>query len=211
MNTRREPRFFTVEDGSVVVTIPLANGGGEAVLDAGDFGELTDWRISTNFKLNNNGKRPFGYVRAKQSGGDTVSVARFIVRAGRGEIVRCRDGNRTNLRRSNLELSSGPAKMDCGDHRKNLRGVLMMETLVSSPLRGDSPLASTARDHHLQLIRLPEVRARTGLSRSTIYAEEARGRFPRHVKLGERSSAWVAAEVEEWIALRIGARDALSA
>ena len=57
-----------------------------------------------------------------------------------------------------------------------------------------------------QLLRLPEVKNRTGASRSTIYALEALGRFPQHVNLGVRCTAWVASEVDEWISARIAER-----
>lgn len=56
-------------------------------------------------------------------------------------------------------------------------------------------------------MRLPDVMERTGLSRSTLYALEAQGQFPRHVKLGERCSAWVETEVDTWIIERIAQRD----
>lgn len=58
------------------------------------------------------------------------------------------------------------------------------------------------------LLRLPQVKARTGLSRSTLYREIASGRFPAPVRLGERASAWVASEVDAYIEARITARDA---
>src|SRR3546814_7578470 len=45
------------------------------------------------------------------------------------------------------------------------------------------------------LERLPQVMARVGLSRSEIYRRIAAGDFPQPVKLGERASAWNAAEV----------------
>lgn len=63
----------------------------------------------------------------------------------------------------------------------------------------------------LILERLPGVSARTGLSRSEIYRRIAAGDFPAPVKLGERASAWNAAEVDSWIAGRIAARDAKAA
>lgn len=59
----------------------------------------------------------------------------------------------------------------------------------------------------LTLERLPQVKARTGLSRSEIYRRIALGDFPRPIKLGERASAWSAAEIDAWIAERIAARD----
>ncbi len=61
------------------------------------------------------------------------------------------------------------------------------------------------------LLRLPEVKARTGLSRSEIYRRVALGTFPAPVKLGEHASAWVASEVDQFIADRIAARDAKAA
>lgn len=53
------------------------------------------------------------------------------------------------------------------------------------------------------IIRLPEVRARCGLSRSEIYRREALGQFPKRVKLGTRSVGWVLSEVQEFIEARI--------
>lgn len=50
-----------------------------------------------------------------------------------------------------------------------------------------------------QLLRLPQVMSMTGLARSAIYAFEARGEFPTRVKLTQRSTAWRADEVADWI------------
>ena len=58
-----------------------------------------------------------------------------------------------------------------------------------------------------RLIKLKEVLTITGLSRSHTYALAQRGEFPRPVKLTERSSAWVQAEVLNWIDSRIAQRD----
>lgn len=59
----------------------------------------------------------------------------------------------------------------------------------------------------MKIIRLAEVMGVTGLSRSTIYRFMAKGGFPKRVTLGERSVGWIEAEVSEWIASRIQARD----
>ena len=53
------------------------------------------------------------------------------------------------------------------------------------------------------ILRLPEVKARTGLSRSTIYLRIAEGKFPPPINLGERSVGWVESEIDAWIAKRI--------
>ncbi len=57
----------------------------------------------------------------------------------------------------------------------------------------------------IRFLRLPEVLARTGLSRSTIYVRLDQGRFPRAVSLGARAVGWIEAEVDEWIRERIAA------
>jgi len=53
------------------------------------------------------------------------------------------------------------------------------------------------------LIRLPELKARTGLSKTTIYDLISAGKFPDRVKIGQRSVGWVSAEIEEWVSERI--------
>jgi prophage regulatory protein len=54
------------------------------------------------------------------------------------------------------------------------------------------------------ILRLPQVKARTGLSRSTIYARIATGSFPRPIPLGgARAVGWVEAQVESWIERQI--------
>ncbi|MDE2982906.1 MAG: AlpA family transcriptional regulator [Gemmatimonadota bacterium] len=58
----------------------------------------------------------------------------------------------------------------------------------------------------IRFVRLREVMARTGLSRSTIYILMAEGRFPTPVPLGARSVGWIDSELEEWLRDRIAAR-----
>jgi prophage regulatory protein len=53
------------------------------------------------------------------------------------------------------------------------------------------------------ILRLPAVKARTGLSRSTIYLKASAGSFPRPVSLGARSVGWLESEIEDWIARRV--------
>lgn len=60
----------------------------------------------------------------------------------------------------------------------------------------------------MQLLRLPAVCERTGLSRARIYVLAKRGEFPQPVKIGTRASAWPALEVDEWIESRVRERDA---
>jgi len=58
------------------------------------------------------------------------------------------------------------------------------------------------------ILRLPAVKSRTGLSRSTIYQRVADGDFPRPVSLGPRAVGWLAHEVDAWIEDRVAARSA---
>lgn len=53
------------------------------------------------------------------------------------------------------------------------------------------------------LLRLPNVKAETGASRSTIYLRIQQGLWPKPVKLGPRSVAWPASEVAALNAARI--------
>lgn len=55
------------------------------------------------------------------------------------------------------------------------------------------------------ILRLPNVKARTGLSRSTIYLRIAEGHFPKPVSLGGRAVGWIEAEVDDWLNQQIEA------
>ena len=56
-----------------------------------------------------------------------------------------------------------------------------------------------------RILRLPSVRERTGLSRSSIYLRISQGRFPRPISLGERAVGWLESEITEWVNRRISA------
>ena len=68
-------------------------------------------------------------------------------------------------------------------------------------------LAMSSTGHSSEtLLRLPTVRARTGLGRSTVYRLIDEGKFPRPVQLGGTTLvAWVQSEIDAWIAERIAA------
>ncbi|MEZ2378871.1 helix-turn-helix transcriptional regulator [Enterobacter sp. RCC_40] len=53
------------------------------------------------------------------------------------------------------------------------------------------------------LIRLQEVRRRTGYSKAWIYRLMSEGKFPTSVKIGSRAIAFVESEVDDWINQRI--------
>ena len=49
------------------------------------------------------------------------------------------------------------------------------------------------------IIRLPDVRSCTGLSRSTIYLRIKQGSFPHPVSLGDRAVGWLEHEIQAWV------------
>lgn len=49
------------------------------------------------------------------------------------------------------------------------------------------------------LIRLPEVIKRTGISKTTIYELINEKRFPPQVKIGARAIAFIESEIDEWL------------
>ena len=53
------------------------------------------------------------------------------------------------------------------------------------------------------ILRLPAVKARTGLSRSTIYLKISRKEFPPGISLGARARGWIESEISEWIERQI--------
>jgi prophage regulatory protein len=58
--------------------------------------------------------------------------------------------------------------------------------------------ATNALPDEVRFIKLREVLAICGKSRSSVYAAIKTGAFPAPVKLSERSSAWVKSEVLQW-------------
>lgn len=53
------------------------------------------------------------------------------------------------------------------------------------------------------ILRLPEVKSRIGLSRSTLYARIAEGSFPKPVSLGGRAVGWTESSINDWVNQRI--------
>ena len=60
--------------------------------------------------------------------------------------------------------------------------------------------------HGSRVLRLPQVREKTGLSRSGIYERIKNGGFPPPINLGGRTVGWLDVEIDAWIGLRIQKR-----
>ena len=54
-----------------------------------------------------------------------------------------------------------------------------------------------------KLLRLPQVKATTGLSKSSIYARISEGTFPKQISLGPRLVVWVEADIQNWISEQV--------
>ncbi len=55
------------------------------------------------------------------------------------------------------------------------------------------------------ILRLPAVKTRTGLSRSTIYLRISKNEFPAPISLGGRAVGWVELDINNWLAEKIKA------
>lgn len=56
--------------------------------------------------------------------------------------------------------------------------------------------------HPLKVLRRRQVEARTGLARSSIYAQIAEGKFPSPIRLLTHTVGWLEHEIDGWIAER---------
>ena len=53
-----------------------------------------------------------------------------------------------------------------------------------------------------RLLRFKKVNARTGLSRSTLWREELRGKFPGRRQLTSGAVGWLESDIDHWVATR---------
>ena len=56
-----------------------------------------------------------------------------------------------------------------------------------------------------QILRLPQVKNQTGLSRSAIYQRISEQRFPKQIDLGGRAVGWLESDIQNWIKQRLAA------
>lgn len=104
------PEFTTDADGQELAHIALANTDRRATLYAEDFQRLMDAGWSPHWSLTNTGWR-FAYVLAHacnpMNRSRSITLARLIAQAAKGQRVTYADGDRTNLRRDNLRIVKG--------------------------------------------------------------------------------------------------------
>lgn len=59
-----------------------------------------------------------------------------------------------------------------------------------------------------KILKLPEVTAMTGLSRSSVYDFVKKGAFPAPIPLGSRAVGWLESDIANWIEQRAAMRHA---
>jgi len=62
---------------------------------------------------------------------------------------------------------------------------------------------SAQLERALTILRRKQVEARTGLSRSTIYARIKSRTFPAPISLGGNAVGWIESELDGWLAAQI--------
>ena len=67
-------------------------------------------------------------------------------------------------------------------------------------------MTSHSQTNHDTLLRLPDVQKMVGLKRSSIYRAVKAGGFPVPVKIGTRAVGFSEAQIQQWIADRIGGK-----
>ena len=86
-------------------------------------------------------------------------------------------------------------------------GSVAAQSSAVSERKGPQPAANGAPrvSDDVMFIRLPEVKAVTGLSKTSIYPLIRGKSFPAPVRLGPRTVAWVKSEIREWAVERVRA------
>ena len=122
----------------------------------------------------------------------------------RGRSPSLRTADRVLAFIAGYKLDSGGARAPPGraGRRGRPRPAARATTTKRSRAMSERPADKRTRPR-TRLLRISEVEARTGLSRSTIYEWSADGRFPPPVRLSDRVVRWVEAEVEAWIRERM--------
>ena len=50
-----------------------------------------------------------------------------------------------------------------------------------------------------KIVRLPQVKGQTGLSRSSIYLRMSKDEFPKSISLGGRAVGWFESDIQDWL------------
>jgi prophage regulatory protein len=80
---------------------------------------------------------------------------------------------------------------------------LLLSAFIKHGVFNTRQSAPRCSDMANTILRLPAVKARTGRSRSSIYADAKAGLFPSPIRIGPRAVGWLESEVEAWLAQQI--------
>ncbi len=78
-----------------------------------------------------------------------------------------------------------PAPACCQEYDRGIRSRTVERTMISA--------------EYDRLLRLKEVMRVTGLGRNTIYRRMREGTFPRQVRIGPNSVAWLQSDISAWM------------
>ena len=109
-NTKRpegRPVSFSEDGLTAFVTLHC---GSSVTIDRDDLDHLVSRGLSMNWFLSGNGQGRHYVCSYHPRLGNIVPVAREIMRAGRGEVIRYCTRDRLDLRRANLTRCGGAAK-----------------------------------------------------------------------------------------------------
>jgi prophage regulatory protein len=94
--------------------------------------------------------------------------------------------------------------------RANEEGFRASQSLGKKMPSSQKPAGSNLDDtlsemDEVVFLRLPDVKAVTGLSKTSLYALIKEKSFPAPVRLGPRAVAWVKSEIRQWAVERVQA------
>jgi len=118
MKQQVAPECTTNADGQQLVHVTLANSGQQATLYAEDYQRLMAAGFSPCWGSTADGQThtyPTLWAYTDKGASRKVPVARLIVLAEAGQIMRYADGNPLNLRSENLKLERGTARFNAAD------------------------------------------------------------------------------------------------
>ena len=140
-------------------------------------------------------------LRPTTLGMQAVGDPSLLRQIARGRSPSLRTADRVLAFVADYDLDTGGPRTPPRSHRRRKPSPGARRTR-SSRAMSEQPIEQRTNPP-IRFLRISDVEALTGLSRTTIYDWSAQGRFPRAVRLSERAVRWIESEVEEWMDERI--------
>ncbi len=102
--------YWLDDQGRIILRIRLGKGPHSTITTADEYDRLTGVDLTRMWYADADKKGGRPYVRTFLPDGRLVTVARLIARAGDGEVVKYRNGDRFDLRPENLHVIDGWSK-----------------------------------------------------------------------------------------------------